>query len=210
MADRSVAVCVAGPELADELRTIKRYLNEQHPVLIAVDSAADVLRERGLRADVIVLSGPDTAQATETRVSAKALKSAKDVVVLVERGSGKTPMESLERLGIHPQPFETSASAEDAALMLAALGHASLVIGVGVHATLADFLDRQRGGLASTFLARLQLGPRLVDAKALPTHGPPFTASPRRRMINTSGFNESFSDAVRSEERRVGKECVSQ
>ncbi|HEY9562185.1 MAG TPA: putative cytokinetic ring protein SteA [Nocardioides sp.] len=168
MADRSVAVCVAGPELADELRTIKRYLNEQHPVLIAVDSAADVLRERGLRADVIVLSGPDTAQATETRVSAKALKSAKDVVVLVERGSGKTPMESLERLGIHPQPFETSASAEDAALMLAALGHASLVIGVGVHATLADFLDRQRGGLASTFLARLQLGPRLVDAKALP------------------------------------------
>src|SRR3546814_6509094 len=99
MADRSVAVCVAGPELADELRTIKRYLNEQHTVLIAVDSAADVLRERGLRADVIVLSGPDTAQATETRVSAKALKSAKDVVVLVERGSGKKPMESLERLG---------------------------------------------------------------------------------------------------------------
>src|SRR3546814_20387218 len=91
MADRSVAVCVAGPELADELRTIKRYPNEQHPVLIAVDSAADVLRARGLRADVIVLRGPEPAPANETSGSAKDLKKATEVMGLVGRGWGKEP-----------------------------------------------------------------------------------------------------------------------
>lgn len=168
MADRPVAVFVGGPELEDELRGIERYLKEQRPVLIAVDSAADVLRKHGYRAHIVVLSSPLSSQATQTKLSAKALKSAKDVVVLVDKGEGKTPTESLERLGVHPQRFETSATAEDAALLLAAFGHASLVVGVGVHATLEDFLDRQRGGLASTFLTRLQVGPRLVDAKALP------------------------------------------
>ena len=50
--------------------------------------------------------------------------------------------------------------------MLASLGRASLIVGAGVHASLDDFLDRQRSGLASTFLTRLRVGPQLVDARA--------------------------------------------
>ncbi|MDT0201549.1 putative cytokinetic ring protein SteA [Nocardioides sp. AE5] len=168
LGDKAVAVVVSGPDLEEELRGIKRYLREQRPILVAVDSAADVLRSHGHKPDVIVLSSPQSSQSVETRLSAKALKAAGDVVVLVDRGAGKTPTDSLERLGVRPLLFETSASAEDAALLLAAGGHAALIVGVGVHATLEDFLDRQRGGLASTFLARLKVGPRLVDARALP------------------------------------------
>ena len=37
-----------------------------------------------------------------------------------------------------------------------------------MHATLAEFLDRRRPGLASTFLTRLKVGPDLVDAAAVP------------------------------------------
>jgi uncharacterized membrane-anchored protein len=45
---------------------------------------------------------------------------------------------------------------------------ASLIVAVGSHATLDEFLDRQRAGLASTFLTRLRVGPKLVDAKGVP------------------------------------------
>jgi uncharacterized membrane-anchored protein len=64
--------------------------------------------------------------------------------------------------------LETGATPEDAALVLADAGEASVIVGVGLHATLEDFLDRQRPGLASTYLTRLKVGARLVDATAVP------------------------------------------
>jgi len=167
LADRPVVVAVGGPELRAELKVLERYLNEQHPVLVGVDAGADALLAAGRKPDVVVLSSPLVAEA-EDRVSAKVLRGAKDVVVLVDRGAGKTPMESLERLGVRPHLFETGANAEDAALMLASLGGASVIIGAGVHASLEDFLDRQRGGLSSTFLTRLKVGADLVDARSVP------------------------------------------
>ncbi|RYP86014.1 hypothetical protein EKO23_10310 [Nocardioides guangzhouensis] len=163
---RPVVVVVPGPDLAAELRGIRTYLREQRPVLVAVDAAADILLEAGRQPDVIVLSSPHHA---EDRVSAKALRNATDVVVVVDRGEGSTPMDAMERLGVRPLRFETGATPEDAALMLAWLAGASLVIGAGVHASLDDFLDRQRAGLASTYLTRLRVGPQLVDARAVPS-----------------------------------------
>lgn len=165
---RPVVVVAPGPDHEAELKGIRRYLREQRPVLIGVDSAADVLAAAGFQPDVVVLSSPTSAEADESRVSAKALRGATDVVVLVDRGEGKSPTDSLERLGVRPLRFETGATAEDAGLMLAALGEAQLVVAVGAHANLDDFLDRQRGHLASTFLTRLRVGPTLVDARALP------------------------------------------
>jgi uncharacterized membrane-anchored protein len=162
---RPAVVVVAGPDLADELRGLRSWLREQHPVLIAVDTAADTLLAAGRQPDVVVLSSPHQG---EELVSAKVLRGARDVVVVVDRGDGKTPLDALERLNVRPLRFETGALPEDAALMLASLSHASLVVGAGVHASLDDFLDRQRTGLASTYLTRLRLGPQLVDARAVP------------------------------------------
>lgn len=168
VADRPVVVMVPGPDHEAELKGIRRYLREQRPILVAVDSGADVLLAAGFKPDVVVLSSTTSAEADETRVSAKALRGATDVVVLVDRGDGRSPTDSLERLGVRPLRFETGATAEDAALMLASLGEAKLIVAVGAHANLADFLDRQRGHLASTFLTRLRVGPALVDARSLP------------------------------------------
>lgn len=164
---RPVVVVAPGPDHRDELRGIRRYVREQDPVLVGVDAAADALLEAGHRPDVVVVSSP-LLKGDDAPLSPKALRAATDVVVVVDRGAGRTPMDHLERLGVRPLRFETAAATEDAALMLAALGEASLIVGVGVHASLDDFLDRQRGALASTFLTRLRVGAQLVDARAVP------------------------------------------
>jgi uncharacterized membrane-anchored protein len=52
-------------------------------------------------------------------------------------------------------------------LLLAHAHGASVIVGVGLHATITDFLDRRRTGLASTYLTRLTVGDRLVDASAV-------------------------------------------
>ena len=45
---------------------------------------------------------------------------------------------------------------------------ADLVVAVGSHATMTEFLDRGRTGMASTFLTRLRLGAKLIDADSVP------------------------------------------
>jgi uncharacterized membrane-anchored protein len=90
------------------------------------------------------------------------------VVVRLDRGAGRTAVEQLERMGVRPLRFESGATPEDAALILADAAEPTVIVGVGMHATLDEFLDRQRGGLASTYLTRLKVGPRLVDAAAVP------------------------------------------
>jgi uncharacterized membrane-anchored protein len=86
----------------------------------------------------------------------------------VDRGGDRSAATALERLGVRPLRVETGATPEDTALILADAGDASVIVGVGMHATLDEFLDRQRSGLASTYLTRLKVGPRLVDASAVP------------------------------------------
>ena len=162
MAGRPVVVTVRSHGWQDELSGIKAFVREQRPVLVGVDHGAGALVAAGHRPDVVVVSGVDDLP------SAAILRKARDVVVLVERGAPRSATEQLERLGIRPLRFETTATAEDAALLLASAREASLIVGVGMHATLDEFLDRRRAGLASTFLTRLKLGPDLVDASAVP------------------------------------------
>ena len=163
IAGRPVVVVARSHGWEDELRGIRAFVREQRPVLIGVDRGADALVEAGHRPDVVVLtSGRDDLP------SAAVLRKARDVVVLVEQGSPRSAIEHLERMSIRPLRFETTATTEDAALLLASTHDAALIVGVGLHATLAEFLDRRRTGLASTFLTRLKVGPDLVDASALP------------------------------------------
>ena len=163
MAGRPVVVVVRSHGWETELRGIKPFVREQRPVLIGVDRGADALASAGLRPDIVVVTG-----GIDDQPGAAVLRKAKDVIVLVERGAPRSATEHLERMGIRPLRFETTATTEDAALLLASAHEASLIVGVGMHATLDEFLDRRRSGLASTFLTRLKLGPDLVDASALP------------------------------------------
>jgi uncharacterized membrane-anchored protein len=163
LAGRPVVVVVRGHDWEAELAGVKAFIKEQKPVLIGVDEGADALRAAGHQPDIVVAS----ATADELP-SLEVLRRATDVVALVERGATRAATERLDRSGVRPLRFETGATTEDAALVLADTGRASLIVGVGMHATLDEFLDRRRTGLASTYLTRLKVGPRLVDAAAVP------------------------------------------
>ena len=101
-------------------------------------------------------------------VSDKALTKAREVVVHADASDRLIGADRLERLGVRAQRIAASGTSEDIALLMADVKGASLIVTVGTHATLDEFLDRQRSGLASTFLTRLRVGPRLVDAKSVP------------------------------------------
>ncbi len=165
LAGRPVVVVAPGDQVAEELRSVRAFVREQHPVLVGVDSGADALLAARLRPDVVVLQ----ARAGGDGPSTRALKQARDVVVRLDPGAGREATEHLERLGVRALRVETGVTPEDVALLLADAAEASVVVGVGMHAALEEFLDSRRTGLASTYLTRLRVGPRLVDATALPT-----------------------------------------
>lgn len=165
IAGRPVVVVVRGENLETELKSMGRFLTEQRPVLVGVDRAADDLLKAGRTPDIVVLSSGIDAALPST----KALKAATDVIAVVPEGISRDASAQLDRLGVRPRKVQTQASAEDVALLIADRQDASVIVGIGLHATLDDFLDRQRAGLASTYLTRLKVGRRLVDAATVPT-----------------------------------------
>ena len=64
---------------------------------------------------------------------------------------------------------------EDVALLLAYEKGAELIVAVGTHFNLIEFMERNRAGMSSTFLTRLRVGEILVDAKGV-------SGSSRRRV----------------------------
>ena len=157
--DRHALVVARGPGYKSDLRMVRPYVREFRPVLVAVDGGADALREAGLSADVIV--------GDFDSVSDAALRSGAELVVHAYPDGGAPGAERLRRLGL---PF-TSVSApgisEDLALLLAHEKGASLIVAVGTHFNLVEFLERDREGMASTFVTRLKVGESLVDAKGV-------------------------------------------
>jgi uncharacterized membrane-anchored protein len=163
---RPVVVVGQGPDDAAELRRIRRYLREMKPVVIATGEGLAVARAAGLSPDVIVLDSR-----AEELPPAKLLRSCGDVVVTQPSGaphSGGATSERFDRVGVRVVQMETTATPADAALLLADAAGATPIIGVGLRATIEEFLDGARGGLGSGYMTRLKVGPRLVDATAVP------------------------------------------
>jgi len=169
---RPVVVVVKGYDYRDDLRRLKGYIREQRPVLVGVDAGADALLEAGHRPDIVVVGesglAPGNRSGDVGTLSDKALRGAREVVLHTDRAGRAVGSDRLDRLGVRSQEFAASGTSEDVALLLADLAGASLIVSVGTHATLDEFLDRHRSGLASTFLTRLRVGPKLVDAKGVP------------------------------------------
>lgn len=159
LAGKHVLVVVRGDGYEQDLDRLGTYLRDMRPVVVAVDGAADALLARGIRPDLI-LGDMDS-------VSDDALKCGAELVVHAYR-DGKAPgRERLDRLGVASHVFPVAGTSEDAALLLAHEKGADLIVAVGTHTHLEDFLDKGRGGMASTFLVRLKVGSRLVDARGV-------------------------------------------
>jgi uncharacterized membrane-anchored protein len=158
--DRHALVVARGPGMKRDLAIVKPYVREFKPVLVAVDGGADALLGAGLKADVIV--------GDMDSVSDKALRGAAELVVHAYRGNGNAPGAArLDALGV---PYHTVAApgiSEDIALLLAYEKGAELIVAVGTHLNLIEFLERDRAGMSSTFVTRLKVGEILVDAKGV-------------------------------------------
>ncbi|QGN57075.1 putative cytokinetic ring protein SteA [Nostocoides sp. HKS02] len=156
---RHALIVVRGYHYKDDLRTLRSYIREYRPVLIGVDGGADALVEAGLKPALIVGDMDSVTDAT--------LRCGAEIVVHAYRDGNAPGLDRVRKLGIEPVVFPATGTSEDVAMLLADDKGASLIVAVGTHATLVEFLDKGRSGMASTFLTRLRVGGKLVDAKGV-------------------------------------------
>jgi uncharacterized membrane-anchored protein len=158
--DRHALVVARGPGMKRDLRIVAGYIREFKPVLVAVDGGADALIEIGRKPDVIV---GDMDSVTDD-----ALRCGAEIVVHGYPGNGKAPgAPRLDRLEVPYHVVPAPGISEDLALLLAFEKGAELIVAVGTHLNLIEFLERDRAGMASTFVTRLKVGEILVDAKGV-------------------------------------------
>ena len=156
---RQVLIVVRGYHYKEDLVTLRPYIREYRPVLIGVDGGADAILDAGWRPDMIV--------GDMDSVSDRALRCGAEVVVHAYRDGRAPGIARVEQLGVPHVVFPATGTSEDVAMLLADDKGAELIVAVGTHATLVEFLDKGRSGMASTFLTRLRVGGKLVDAKGV-------------------------------------------
>ena len=161
MDGRPVLIVVRGYHYKEDLATLKPFLRENRPVIIGVDGGADAVLEAGFRPDMII--------GDMDSVSDRALRGGAELVVHAYRDGRAPGMERLAELGLDEDAiaFPASGTSEDIAMLLADEKGASVIVAVGTHGTLEEFLDKGRAGMSSTFLTRLRIGSKLVDAKGV-------------------------------------------
>jgi uncharacterized membrane-anchored protein len=157
--DRHALVVVRGHDYKKDLSILRGYIQEFRPALIGVDGGADALLEAGLKPDMI-LGDMDS-------VTNEALTCGAEIVVHAYPDGRAPGKERVEALGITPLILPGAGTSEDMAMLLAYESDCDLIVAVGSHASLVEFLDKGRPGMASTFLVRLKVGAKLVDAKGV-------------------------------------------
>jgi uncharacterized membrane-anchored protein len=157
--DRHVLIVVRGTTYRSDLRTLRAYIHDVRPVLVGVDGGADALLEEGLEPDVI-LGDMDSA-------SDAALRSGAEVIVHAYSDGRAPGSERLDAMGVDHLVAPAIGTSQDVAMLLAYENGAELIVSVGAQFNLVEFLDKNRAGMSSTFLTRLRIGDRLVDAKGV-------------------------------------------
>ncbi|KJX75166.1 putative cytokinetic ring protein SteA [Mycobacterium lepromatosis] len=159
---RHVVIVADEPSAADDLKSLKPFIKEYRPVLVGVSGGADVLRKAGYRPQLIV-GDPE-------RISTEALRCGAHVVLPADADGYAPGLERIQDLGVGAMTFPAAGSATDLALLLADHHGAALLVTAGHTANIETFFDRTRTqSNPSTFLTRLRVGEKLVDAKAVAT-----------------------------------------
>jgi uncharacterized membrane-anchored protein len=159
MNGKHVLVVVRGYRYREDLRTLRPYIREYRPVMLAVDGGADALLEAGYRPQLII--------GDMDSVSDEALCCGAELVVHAYPDGRAPGLARLDALGLDAVPLPAAGTSEDVALLLADACGASLIAVVGTHWTLEEFLDKGRPGMASTFLTHLRVGGKLVNARGV-------------------------------------------
>jgi uncharacterized membrane-anchored protein len=157
--DRHVLIVVRGERHRRDLKALRSYIRNVRPLIVAVDGGADGVLEAGQKPDVI-LGDMDSA-------SDSALSCGAELIVHAYPDGRAPGRERLVEMGLEHKVVPAAGTSEDVAMLMAHEKGADLIVSVGAHFNLIEFLDRKRGGMSSTFLTRLRIGEKLVDAKGV-------------------------------------------
>lgn len=157
--DRHVLIVVRGDRHRRDLKALRSYIRNVRPLIVAVDGGADGVLEAGMKPDMI-LGDMDSA-------SDAALHCGAELVVHAYPDGRAPGQERLLEMGLDHKVVPAAGTSEDVAMLMAHEKGADLIVSVGAHFNLIEFLDRKRGGMSSTFLTRLRIGEKLVDAKGV-------------------------------------------
>jgi uncharacterized membrane-anchored protein len=156
---RDALVVVRGYHHREDIATLRSYIRDRRPVMVGVDGGADALLEAGYRPQLII--------GDMDSVSDGALTCGAEVVVHAYPDGSAPGLPRVRALGLDPVLCPAAGTSEDIALLLADEMGASLIVAVGMHHTAVEFLDKGRSGMASTFLTRLRVDDKVVDAKGV-------------------------------------------
>lgn len=157
--NKHTLIVVRGQNYKEDLAAIRSYIEEVKPVLVGVDGGADALRESGYKPDIII--------GDMDSISDKTLKCGAELVVHAYPDGRAPGMNRVKDLGLKAVTFPVPGTSEDIAMLLAYHKGTDLIVALGTHTNLIDFLDKGRKGMSSTFLVRLKVGSILVDAKGV-------------------------------------------
>jgi uncharacterized membrane-anchored protein len=157
--DRHVLIVVRGERHRRDLKALRAYIRNVRPLIVAVDGGADGVLEAGLKPDMI-LGDMDSA-------SDAALGCGAELIVHAYPDGRAPGRQRLLDMGLDHKVVPAAGTSEDVAMLMAHEKGADLIVSVGAHFNLIEFLDRKRGGMSSTFLTRLRIGEKLVDAKGV-------------------------------------------
>jgi uncharacterized membrane-anchored protein len=157
--DRHVLIVVRGDRHRRDLKALRAYIRDVRPLVVAVDGGADGALEAGLTPDLI-LGDMDSAGDAALRCGAE--------LIVHAYPDGRAPgRDRLLKMGLEHTLVPAAGTSEDVAMLMAYEKGADLIVSVGAHFNLIEFLDRKRAGMSSTFLTRLRIGEKLVDAKGV-------------------------------------------
>lgn len=156
---RHVVVVVRGADYKADLRAIRSYIRDYRPVLIGVDGGADALMQYHFVPDIII--------GDMDSVSDRALQSGAELIVHAYPDGDAPGLKRTKRLGLDAYIVPAVGTSEDVAMLMAFEKQAKLIVALGTHSHMVDFLEKGRKGMASTLLVRMKIGTRLIDAKGV-------------------------------------------
>ncbi|MFA5524269.1 MAG: putative cytokinetic ring protein SteA [Tissierellales bacterium] len=159
MINKHALVVVRGKDYKKDLNAIQNYISEMRPVFIGVDGGGDAIIEFGYVPDILI--------GDMDSVSDRCLQLSKEIIVHAYKEGGAPGLERVKKLGLEAKIYSSAGTSEDIALLLAYSNNVDLIVAVGTHSNMIDFLEKGRRGMASTFLVRLKIGSKLVDAKGV-------------------------------------------
>ncbi len=159
MKGKHILVVIRGKNYKEDLKAIRSYIEEVNPIMIGVDGGADALLEFGYIPDIII--------GDMDSVSDHSLKKCTQIIVHAYPDGRAPGLERIRRIGLNATTFPYPGTSEDVALILAYENKAELIVAVGSHTNMIDFLEKGRPGMASTFLVRMKVGYKVIDAKGV-------------------------------------------